>query len=72
MTSAHINVIDKDGYIRQIHSFKEVTRFRPTDEMLDKARKIVKENYPEHQSAVLILTHYNKDGYNDKCNYVDL
>lgn len=38
MTSAHINVIDNDGYIRQIHSVKEVTSFRPTDEMLDKAR----------------------------------
>ena len=72
MTSAHINVIDKDGYIRQIHSVKEVTRFRPTDEMLEKARNLVAEKYPDYQSAVLILTHYDKDNYNDKCNYVEL
>ena len=72
MTSAHINVIDKDGYVRQIHSVKEVTRFRPTNEMLYKARNLVAEKYPEYQSAVLILMHYDKDGYNDKCNYVEL
>lgn len=72
MTSAHINVIDKDGYLRQIHSVKGVTRFRPTNEMLDNARQIVKEIYPDYQSAVLILMHYDKDNYNDKCNYVEL
>ena len=72
MTSAHINVIDKDGYVRQIHSVKEVTRFRPTDEMLDNARQMVTEKYPDYQSAVLILMHYDKDDYNDKCNYVEL
>lgn len=72
MTSAHINVIDKDGYLRQIHSVDGVNRFRPTSEMLEKARRIVKEKYPNYHLAVLILTHYNKDNYNDKCNYVEL
>ena len=72
MVSAHINVIDKDGHLRQIHSVKKITRFRSTDEMIDKARQIVAEKYPDYQSAVLILTHYNKDGYNDKCNYIEL
>lgn len=72
MTSAHINVIDKDGYLKQIHSVKDVTRFRPTNEMLEKARQIVKEKYPDYHSAVLILMHYDNDNYNDKCNYVGL
>ena len=72
MTSAHINVIDKDGCLRQIHSVTGITSFRPTDEMLDKARNLVAEKYHDYQSAVLILMHYDKDDYNDKCNYIEL
>ena len=72
MTTSHINVIDKDGYVRQIHSVEGINRFRPTDEMLGKARNLVAEKYPDYQSAVLILMHYDKDDYNDKCNYIEL
>lgn len=72
MTHPHINVITKEGTLEQIHSVEGVTRFRPTKAMLDAARKLVEERFPGYKSATLVLAHYDKDRYNDKCNYKTL
>ena len=40
--------------------------------MIANAKALVQDQYPEYQEATLILCHYDKNGYNDKCNYIRL
>ena len=72
MTTAHINLIDKDGYLRQIFKVNCITRYRPTEEQINKAESIAKEACPGYRSAILVISHYDKNDYNDKCNYIAL
>lgn len=72
MILSHINVITSDGELKSIFATEGINRFRPSEEMLVKARQIVKERYPDYRSAILVLENYDQYGDNTKCNYVKL
>lgn len=72
MIRSYITVITNDGKLESIHETDFIDRYRPTKDMLDKARELVKEKYPDFLLVSLHLEHYDKFGDNDKCNFVCL
>ena len=72
MILSHINVVTSDGQLKSIFATEGINRYRPTEEMLEKARQIVKERYPDYRSAMLVLENYDQYGDNTKSNLVKL
>ena len=72
MILSHINVITSGGELKSIFATEEINRFRPSEVMLEQARKIVKERYPDYRSAILVLENYDQCGDNTKSNIVKL
>lgn len=72
MILSYITVITKDGEFKLIHDTDFINRFRPSEAMLEQARQIVKERYPDCRSATLMLKYYNQYGDNTKSNLVKL
>lgn len=68
----HITVITNEDELKSIHETDFINRYRPTEEMIEMARELVKKCYPNHRMATIHLDHYDKYGDNDKCNLVQL